>query len=56
MSKIECIFAMQKHPFQIINSLGTRVVVALVHLGSGNSLQMVGEVYGIAKSTTSIIV
>jgi hypothetical protein len=31
-------------------------VVALACLGSGMFLQMVGEVYGIVKSTTSIIV
>jgi hypothetical protein len=32
------------------------VVMAFARLGNGNSLQMCGEVYGIAKSTTSIIV
>jgi len=33
-----------------------RITMALAKLGSENSLQMCGEVYGIAKSTTSIIV
>ncbi len=42
--------------FRLTISLETRVVVALAHLGSGKFLQMVGEVYGIAKNTTSIIV
>ncbi len=56
MSKIECIFATQKHPFQISNSLETRVVVALVHLGSGNSLQMVIErVFGMLKGRWRIL-
>ncbi len=33
-----------------------KVAMVLTRLGSGNSLQMCGEVYGIAKSMTSIIV
>jgi hypothetical protein len=33
-----------------------RVAMALARLGSGNSLQMCGEVYGIVESMTSIIV
>jgi len=33
-----------------------RVVMAIARLGSGNSLQMCGEVYGIVESMTSIIV
>jgi hypothetical protein len=32
-----------------------RVVMALAKLGSGNSLQMCGEVYGIIENTTFII-
>ncbi len=32
-----------------------RVTIALARLGSENSLQMWGEVYGIAKSMASII-
>ncbi len=32
-----------------------RVAMVLARLGNGNSLQMCGEVYGIAESTTSII-
>ncbi len=34
----------------------TKVTMAFAKLGSENSLQMCGKVYGIAKSTTSIIV
>jgi hypothetical protein len=33
-----------------------RVAMVLAGLGSGNSLQMCGEVCGIVESTTSIIV
>jgi hypothetical protein len=36
--------------------LETRVAVALARIGSGIFLQMVGEVYGITKTTISIIV
>jgi hypothetical protein len=34
----------------------TRITMVFAKLGSGNSLQMCGEFYGIVKSTTSIIV
>jgi hypothetical protein len=37
-------------------SMETKVTMAFAKLGSENSLQMCGKVYGIAKSTTSIIV
>jgi hypothetical protein len=37
-------------------SMETRVTMALAKLGNENSLQMCGEVYGIAKNTTFIIV
>lgn len=30
--------------------------MALARLGSGNSLQMVGELYGVVENTTSIMV
>jgi hypothetical protein len=47
----------RKHThFILAIPLETRVVVALARIGSGNSLQMVGEVYGITKNTISIIV
>ncbi len=32
----------------------TRIAMALARLGSGNSLQMCGEVYNIAKNTSII--
>jgi hypothetical protein len=32
-----------------------KITMAPTRLSSGNSLQMCGEIYGIAKSTTSII-
>jgi len=45
-----------KTPISISNSLETRVVVALVHLGSGNSLQMVIErVFGMLKGRWRIL-
>jgi hypothetical protein len=37
-------------------SMETRLTMALAKLGSENSLQMCGEVYGNAKSKTSIII
>jgi hypothetical protein len=42
--------------FILVIPLETKVVGALAHLCSGNSLQMVGEVYGIVESIASIIV
>jgi len=42
--------------FILTISLETKVVVVLACLGNGKFLQMVGKVYGITKSTTSIIV
>jgi len=33
----------------------TQVVIDLFHLSNGNTLQMCGEMYGMAKSITSII-
>jgi hypothetical protein len=36
-------------------SIETIVGMIIARLGSGNSLQMCGEVYGIVKSITSII-
>ena len=37
-------------------SLETRVALSLVRLATGNTLQMCGELYGVHKSTASIIV
>jgi hypothetical protein len=37
-------------------SMETKIAMALTKLGNENSLQMCGEVYGSAKSMTSIIV
>jgi len=42
--------------FRLAIPLETKVAIALAHIGSGNSLQMVGEVYGNTKSTISITV
>jgi hypothetical protein len=37
-------------------SLETRVAISLSRLSTGNTLQMCGEVYGISRSSASIIV
>ena len=34
----------------------TRIAVTLVRLATGNTLSMIGDLYGIAESTTSVIV
>jgi hypothetical protein len=34
----------------------TQITIALSCLGSGNTLQMCGEMYGIVENTTSIII
>ncbi len=50
-------YLQRKHTHFILTiPLETRVAVALARIGSGIFLQMVGEVYGITKTTISIIV
>ena len=52
-----CLFLMKKDTrFRSVVSVERRVAISLVRLGSGNGLQIIGDLFGVAECTVSQIV